>query len=285
MRKDDAIRLRHMLDAAHEAMGFVQGRTRADLNDDRMLVLSLVKDIEIIGEAAHEALHDAGWLRWRSANRFAAPMVVRIPGGFHSKTGDPWHSLNTEMEFVHLMGWRVAFPSNARDAVGLLRAALRGNDPVIFFEHRMLLGRAVGEYPGDDFLLPFGQASVALEGEELTVVSWSEMLNRCVAAARELGGRVEVVDPRTLVPLDRETVYASVRRTGKCLVVHEDQLTAGFGGEIAAGVADHCFEWLDGPVRRLAPPFSPVPYNERLMNHVIPSVEGIRRAMEELLAY
>lgn len=236
-------------------------------------------------DAAHEALHNAGWLRWRTANRFAAPMVVRIPGGFHSKTGDPWHSLNAEVEFVHLLGWRVAFPSNARDAVGLLRSAIRGNDPTIFFEHRILMGRAVGEYPGDDFVLPFGQAAVVLEGDELTVVSWGEMLNRCLSAARAFEGRVEVIDLRTLVPLDRESLFQSVKKTGKCLIVHEDQLAAGFGAEIAALLAEHCFEWLDGPVQRLAPPDAPTPYNERLMNHVIPSAETIRERIEGLLDY
>ena len=214
-------------------------------------------------------------------------MVVRIPLGFSKRSGDPWHSISGEAIFAHTIGWRIAFPSNAADAAGLLRAALRGNDPVFFLEHRALLDTPDGRspYPGDDYLLPFGQAALRQAGEILTVVTWGAMVQRCVEAAAPFGGDVEILDLRTLIPWDRAAVLESVRKTGRCLVVHEDTWTAGFGGEIAATVAQEAFAWLDAPVTRLATPDCPVPYSAALMSSVIPTVELIRGKIEELLRY
>ena len=238
-------------------------------------------------DPATEQLHNLGTLRWRTAGRFAAPVVVRMPGGFGRKVGDPWHSVTGEVEFAHAPGWRVAFPSNAEDAVGLLRMALRGDDPTIFFEHRAQMDAnwARRPYPGDDFVVPFGLARRIREGDELTVVTWGAMVERCEQAARELEAEIEILDLRTIVPWDREAVLASVRKTAKCLVVHEDIELAGFGAEIAATVADEAFVYLDAPVRRLAAPPVPVPFNSGLMNAVVPSVAAIREAMDGLLAF
>jgi 2-oxoisovalerate dehydrogenase E1 component len=238
-------------------------------------------------DPAIEQINDSGWVRWRTAGKFAAPMLVRVPVGFGKKTGDPWHSVTGEAIFAHTLGWRVAFPSNAADAVGLLRAALRGHDPTLFFEHRALLDTVPGRrpYPGDDYVLPFGLASVVQPGSALTVVTWGALLYRCLESAEKWPGQVEVIDLRTIVPWDRDTVLASVRKTGKCLVVHEDTRTGGFAGEIIATVAAEAFADLDAPVRRLTTPDSPIPYNTRLMGVVIPGVDAISTAMAGLLAF
>lgn len=235
-------------------------------------------------DPALEQLNDCGTLRWRTHNRFAAPMVVRIAGGFF-KCGDPWHSQTNEVQFVHSPGWRVAVPSNAEDAVGLLRNALRGNDPVIFFEHRAMLDAASARrpYPGDDYVVPFGQARTVLEGDDLTIVTWGAMVERCEAAAE--GRSVHVLDLRTLMPWDREAVLASVRRTHRCLIVHEDLGTAGFGAEIAAVVADEAFLDLDAPVSRLTMPDIPSPHHPTLLAYVLPSVEGIRSKIDQLVGF
>jgi len=237
-------------------------------------------------DSAAEQIHDCGTMRWRTDNRFAAPMVLRMPVGFF-KCGDPWHSQTNEVEYVHAPGWKVAVPSNAADAVGLLRAGLRGNDPVIFFEHRAMLDAAWARrpYPGDDYVLPFGRAAVTMAGDELTIVTWGAMVERCEAAAAASGHSVEVIDLRTLMPWDRKTVLASVKRTRRCLVVHEDLKTGGFGGEIAATVAEECFLSLDAPVARLAMPDVPSPHNPELMESVVPSVDAIRAKIDELVGF
>jgi 2-oxoisovalerate dehydrogenase E1 component len=238
-------------------------------------------------DPATEQLNNCGTIRWRTANRFAAPIIVRMPGGYGRKIGDPWHSVTSEVLFAHTPGWQVAFPSNAHDAVGLLRSALRGNDPVIFFEHRALLDAAWARrpYPGDDFGLPFAQANIIHEGLDLTVVTWGAMVERCQEAAQSFAGQIELIDLRTIVPWDKETVLASVAKTAKCLVVHEDIGIAGFGAEIAATIAQESFLELDGPIERLAAPAVPVPFNLELMTAVVPTVERISVKMAELLAF
>ena len=238
-------------------------------------------------DPATEQINDCGTIRWRTAGKFAAPMVVRIPVGFGRKTGDPWHSVTGEAIFAHTVGWRIAFPSNADDAVGLLRSALRGDDPTLFLEHRALLDGAVARrpYPGDDYVLPFGVARVVQPGDELTIVTWGEAVHRCVDAARDFGSRVEIIDLRTIVPWDRAAALASARKTGKCLIVHEDTLTAGFGAEIAATIAQEAFLDLDGPIVRLATGDQPIPYHSALMDAVVPTPGKIRKAIEKLLAF
>jgi 2-oxoisovalerate dehydrogenase E1 component len=233
-------------------------------------------------EPATEQINDCGTMRWRTANRFAAPMVLRIPGGFF-KVGDPWHSQTNEVQFVHNPGWLVAVPSNAEDAVGLLRAGLRGNDPVIFFEHRSMLDDvwARRPYPGDDYVLPFGRAKKTRAGDDISIVTWGAMVPRCEEAAKDFSA--DVIDLRTLMPWDKEMVLESVRRTRRCLIVHEDLQTGGFGAEIAAVVADEAFLDLDAPVARVTMPDIPSPHNPVLLNWAVPSVDRIRAKIDELV--
>ena len=235
-------------------------------------------------EPATEQINDCGTMRWRTANRFAAPMVLRIPGGFF-KCGDPWHSQTNEVQFVHNPGWKVAVPSNAADAVGLLRAALRGNDPVIFFEHRAQLDQSWARrpWPGDGFVLPFGRAKKTREGDQITIVTWGAMVPRCEAAAE--GVSADVIDLRTLNPWDREMVLESVRRTRRCLIVHEDLRTGGFGAEIAAVVADEAFLNLDAPVARVTMPDIPSPHHPTLLEWAVPSVARIRAEIDRLVGF
>jgi 2-oxoisovalerate dehydrogenase E1 component len=237
-------------------------------------------------DPAAEQINDCGTLRWRTRNRFAAPMVVRMPVGFF-KCGDPWHSQTNEVQFVHAPGWKVAVPSNAEDAVGLLRTALRGDDPVMFLEHRAMLDAVSARrpYPGDDYALPFGQARATMTGSDITLVSWGAMVERCEEAARASGRSVEVIDLRTLVPWDKAAVLASVARTHRCLIVHEDLRTAGFGAEIAAVVGDEAFLDLDAPITRLTMPDLPSPHNPALLDAVVPSASAIAAKIVELVEF
>ena len=235
-------------------------------------------------EPATEQIHDAGTMRWRTNNRFAAPMVLRVPGGFF-KCGDPWHSMTNEVEVVHNPGWKVAVPSNAEDAVGLLRGSLRGNDPVLFFEHRAMLDDSWARrpWPGDEYVLPFGRARKTREGEKITIVTWGAMVPRCEAAAE--GISADVIDLRTLQPWDKEMVLESVRTTRRCLIVHEDLRTGGFGAEIAAVVADEAFLDLDAPVARVTMPDIPSPHHPKLMEWALPSAARIRAEVDRLVGF
>ncbi|MHB8816029.1 MAG: alpha-ketoacid dehydrogenase subunit alpha/beta [Steroidobacteraceae bacterium] len=234
-------------------------------------------------DPAAEQLNDCGTIRWRTRNRFAAPMVVRMPGGFF-KCGDPWHSQTNEVAFVHGIGWRVAVPSNAEDATGLLRSALRGNDPTLFFEHRALLDGAWARrpYPGDEYVVPFGVARRIRQGNELSIVTWGAMVERCERAAAASGVDAEILDLRTLSPWDKQAVLVSVQKTHRCLIVHEDNLTAGFGAEIAACVAKEAFFSLDAPIERLAMPDIPSPHSPLLLEAAVPGVESITRAIQQI---
>jgi 2-oxoisovalerate dehydrogenase E1 component len=234
-------------------------------------------------DSAAEQLNDCGTLRWRTQNRFAAPIIVRMPGGFF-KCGDPWHSQTNEVAWVHGVGWRVAVPSNAQDAVGLLRSALRGNDPTIYFEHRAMLDGAWARrpYPGDEFVVPYGVARVVRAGSEITVITWGGMVERCEQAAAASFVDAEVIDLRTLSPWDKSAVLASVAKTRRCVIVHEDSLTAGFGAEIAAVLAKEAFFDLDAPVERLTMPDIPSPHSPVLLEAAVPSVERITRAIQQI---
>ena len=237
-------------------------------------------------DPAHEQLNNCGTMRWRTANQFAAPIVVRMPGGFGKDVGDPWHSLSGEVLWAHNYGWQVAYPCNSADAVGLLRSAMRGRNPTIFFEHRSLLMTSDGSarYPGDDYLVPFGRGVVLRPGTEATLVTWGAMVHRVLPAAERFGSRVEVIDLRTIAPWDRAMVLESVGKTGRCLIVHEDNITAGFGAEIAATVAKEVFWRLDAPVDRLAVEDVPMPYHPVLLEAVLPDSDRIAARLETLLS-
>ncbi len=238
-------------------------------------------------DPAHEQLNDLGTLRWRTANHFAAPVVVRMPVGYAKKTGDPWHSVSAEAVFAHFIGWRIAYPSNAEDAVGLMRTALRGDDPTFFFEHRALLDspEARRPYPGDDYCLPFGRATRLTQGDELTLITWGAMVHPCLEAAKDFPSQISLLDLRTIIPWDINLVLEDVGRTGKVMIVHEDTITNGFAGEIIATINEQAFHSLDAPIKRIATPDIPIPYNIRMMNAVIPGVERIRAGIKSLLSY
>jgi 2-oxoisovalerate dehydrogenase E1 component len=210
-----------------------------------------------------------------------------MPGGYAPKCGDPWHSVCGEVLWAHAVGWQVAVPSNAEDAVGLLRSALRSNNPTIYFEHRALLDGTWSRrpYPGDRYAIPFGKARTIVSGDKLTVVTWGAMVERCEAASRNVANGVEVIDLRTIAPWDKAAVLASVRKTRRCLIVHEDTLTAGFGAEVSAVLAEEAFLSLDAPIQRMAIPVVPTPYNVDLMNAILPQVDEIATRMEEVLGF
>jgi len=215
------------------------------------------------------------------------PMVLRGPsgGGVH---GGPFHSANPEMYFVHTPGLKVVCPATARDAKGLLKSAIRDNNPVLFFEHKFLYRRIKEDLPPEDFTVPIGKAAVRREGLDLTIVSYAAMLHVSLEAATELareGIEAEVIDLRTLLPLDRETILESVRKTNKLLVVHEDTRTGGIAGEIAAIVTENAFEDLDGPIRRVTSLDTPVPYAPGLEDYFMPNVAKVVAAARELAKY
>lgn len=225
----------------------------------------------------------------KSCYRWGAPvpMVIRGPsgGGVH---GGPFHSANPEMYFVHTPGLKVVYPATAYDAKGLLKSAIRDNNPVLFFEHKFLYRRIKEDIPEDDYTVPLGKAKVRREGKDLTIISYAAMLHTSLEAAEQLaqeGIQAEVIDLRTLLPLDRETIVASVKKTNKLLVVHEDTKTGGIAGEIAAIVNEEAFEDLDGPILRVASLDTPVPYSPPLEERFLPNVNDVIRAARELAEY
>jgi 2-oxoisovalerate dehydrogenase E1 component len=231
-------------------------------------------------------------LRWRSASGWTCPMVVRIAVGGYIR-GGPFHSQTPETLYAHTPGWYLAYPSNAADAKGLIKTACRMDDPVLFFEHKGLYRQVYTKTPepGRDYVIPFGKARVVRAGDHLTVIAWGRTVHMVQQALSQVataeGGEpsVEVIDLRTIVPLDLDTVLASVARTGRALVAHEAPLFAGMGGEIASVIADQGFEYLDAPVRRIGAKDSFVPFAPNLEAAVLPSVEQIAQAIRDLLAY
>ncbi len=249
-----------------------------------------IQFLDYIWPAMQQIRSEAATMRWRSNGAFAAPIVLRCFAGGYITGGSIWHSQSAEAIFTHTPGLLVAFPSRARDAVGLLRAAFRHDDPVLFFEHKHLLRQryAMDPMPPPDYVLPFGLAACVRPGDHVTIVTWGAMVQRCLLAAASLaeeGIEAEVLDLRTLAPWDKEAVAASVRRTGRCLVAHEDVLTGGFGGEIAAFVADECFADLDAPVRRVGALDTWVGYDPVLERASLPSKDDVIAAARGLTSY
>jgi pyruvate/2-oxoglutarate/acetoin dehydrogenase E1 component len=215
------------------------------------------------------------------------PMVLRGPsgGGVH---GGPFHSGNPEMYFVHTPGLKVVYPSTAYDAKGLLKSAIRDNNPVLFFEHKFLYRRIKEDVPSGDYTVPIGKAVVRRKGRDLTIISYAAAAHTALEAAAALakeGIEAEVIDLRTLLPLDRETILTSVKKTNKLLIVHEDTRTGGIAGEIAAIVCEGAFEDLDGPIARVTGLDTPVPYAPPLEAEFLPSVERVAAAARELAKY
>jgi len=228
--------------------------------------------------------------RYRSNNRWSCPMVIRVPCGGYIH-GGLCHSQNIEAIFGHMPGFHIALPSTAADAKGLLKTAIRGEDPVLFLEHKALYRAAAARSPEPDadYLLPFGKARLHRAGTDLTLVTYGLMVHKCTNVARQIekedGASVEIIDLRTIVPFDAETVLQSVRKTNRVLIVYEDHEFIGFGAEIAAQIADKAFEHLDAPIRRVAGAFTYVPFADPLERAVLPQDDDILRAVRAMLAY
>ena len=233
---------------------------------------------------------EVAMLRFRSYNEWACPMVIRVAVGGYIH-GGLYHSQSIDGFFTHIPGIHVVYPSNAADAKGLLKTACREENPVLFCEHKGLYrqGFAAAPEPDKDYLIPFGLAKVKRSGDDITIITWGMLVQRSLDAANKiqerLGASVEVIDLRTLIPLDKETVIKSVRKTGKVLIVHEDTLTSGFGAEIAAIIANEAFERLDAPIQRVAAKDAPVPYGPELENAMLPQESDILKALEKLANY
>ncbi len=255
-----------------------------------LLPIAEIQFADFIHSAVDQIISEAAKIRYRSNNDFSCPIVIRAPYGA-GITGGLYHSQSVEALFFSTPGLKIAVPSTPYDIKGLLRAAIYDPDPVLFFEHKN--GHTYRGYkeevPDVPYTIPFGKAAIRREGEDLTVISYGLMVHYATAAADELakeGVKAEVIDLRTLLPFDRETILESVCKTGKVLIVHEDNLTGGIGGELAAVIADEAFWHLDAPIKRLASPDIPaMPYAPSLEKHVMLNQEKIYAAMKELAAY
>lgn len=250
-----------------------------------------IQFFDYIWPAMTQLKSEAATLRWRSNGAFSVPMVVRVPIGGYLTGGAIWHSQCGESIFAHVPGLLIAFPSRARDAAGLLRYAFQCDDPVLFLEHKHLLRQpyTVDPYPPEGYVIPFGRGDIRRGGDDVTIVSWGATVEKSLLAAAQAaehdGIEAEVVDLRTLVPWDKDLVAESVARTHRLLVVHEDVLTAGFGGEVAAWAAEHCFTELDAPVRRVAALDTHVPYEPKLEDAVLPQVADIYAALIDVAEF